>query len=272
MSIMNTTHRSVAGSGKQRPPIVAVTADVREADGYRWHAAPETYLKAVTIGLGGIPVIVPSLGDALDLDGLLARVDGVLLTGARSNVFPEFYGETPAPAAEPYDIARDSTTLPLIRAAIRRGVPLLAICRGFQELNVALGGTLVPEVHKLPGRNDHRSPDSTDQSERFAIRQDVAITSGGCLGRILGDGTIRVNSLHRQAVGRLADGLVIEAVAPDGTIEAVSVGEAPGFAVGVQWHPEFWVASDAPSARLFRAFGEAMQEHMRRAGELAAAE
>ncbi|MBN9016203.1 MAG: gamma-glutamyl-gamma-aminobutyrate hydrolase family protein [Rhizobiales bacterium] len=261
-----------AGAAGHRPPIVAVSADVRDADGYRWHAAPETYLKAVTIGLGGIPLIVPSLGDALDIDALLQRVDGVLLTGARSNVFPEFYGETPDPVAEPYDIARDQTTLPLIRAAIRHGVPLLAICRGFQELNVALGGTLVPEVHKVPGRVDHRSPESTDQSERFAIRQDVVVATGSCLGRILGDGVIRVNSLHRQAVLRLADGLSIEAVAPDGTIEAVSVTDAAGFAVGVQWHPEFWVATDAPSGRLFRAFGEAMRERMARVPGLAAAE
>lgn len=257
-----------------RPPLVAVSADVRDADGYRWHAAPETYLKAVTIGLGGIPVIVPSLADALDIDGLLERVDGVLLTGARSNVFPEFYGDAPNPAAEPFDIARDSTTLPLIRAAIRRGVPLLAICRGFQELNVALGGTLVHDVHLLPGRNDHRSVDSPVQSERFAIHQEVRVTAGGCLGRIVGEGEIRVNSLHRQAVARLAEGLIVEAVAPDGTIEAVSVADAPGFAVGVQWHPEFWVATDATSARLFRAFGDAMRKRMGESGAagLAAAE
>jgi len=252
-----------------RPPLVAVSADIRDADGYRWHAAPETYLKAVTIGLGGIPVIVPSLADALDVDALLARVDGLLLTGARSNVYPEHYGAEPDPVAEPYDRGRDATTLPLIRAALRHGVPLLAICRGFQELNVALGGTLVPEVHKVPGRVDHRSVESDDQNERFAIHQDVVITTGGCLGRIVGDGVIKVNSLHRQAVGTLADSLIVEAVAPDGTIEAVSVRDAPGFAVGVQWHPEFWVATDAPSGRLFRAFGEAMRERM--GGSVAAA-
>ncbi|MCX5514176.1 gamma-glutamyl-gamma-aminobutyrate hydrolase [Kaistia algarum] len=256
----------------QASPLVAVSADLREADGYRWHAAPDTYLKAVLIGLQGIPVIVPALGEALDIEGLLARVDGLLLTGSRSNVFPEFYGETPDAVAEPYDMARDSTTLPLIRAAIRRGIPLLAICRGFQELNVALGGSLVPEVHNVPGRNDHRSPVSDDQSERFAIRQEVLVTAGGCLGRIVGEGSIRVNSLHRQAVSRLADSLVVEAVAPDGTIEAVSVADAPGFAVGVQWHPEFWVASDAPSARLFRAFGDAMRQRMARSSDRAAAE
>jgi putative glutamine amidotransferase len=252
-------------------PLVAVSADVREQDGYRWHAAPETYLKAVTIGLGGIPVVVPSLGDALDIDRLLERVDGVLLTGARSNVYPEHYGDPDHPVAEPYDKARDSTTLPLIRAALRHGVPLLAICRGFQELNVALGGTLFPEIHAVPGRTDHRSVDSDIQDERFAIHQAVAIVPGGCLGRIVEADSIVVNSLHKQGVARLAEGLTVEAVAPDGTIEAVSVTNAPGFAVGVQWHPEYWVATDAPSGRLFRAFGDAMRARLARRSGLAAA-
>ncbi len=152
-------------------------------------------------------------------------------------------------------------------------MPLLAICRGFQELNVALGGTLISEVQELPGRHDHRAPVSDVQAERFAIRQDVVITTGGCLGRIVEAEAFQVNSLHRQAVGRLAEGLTVEAVAPDGTIEAVSVTGARGFAVGVQWHPEYWVATDAPSGRLFRAFGDAMRERIAaRAGLATAAE
>ncbi|BCP55056.1 gamma-glutamyl-gamma-aminobutyrate hydrolase [Kaistia sp. 32K] len=244
---------------KSFSPLVAVTADVRDADGYRWHAASETYVKAVLTGAGGIPVIVPSLGDALDIEALLARVDGVLVTGSRSNVHPALYGAAVDARTEPYDPARDSTTLPLIRAAIRNGVPLLAICRGQQELNVALGGTLASEIQDLPGRDDHRSPASEIQEERFAIRHPVEIVPGGCFARILDRDTIAVNSLHRQAIGQLAEGLDIEAVAADGTIEAVSVRDAPGFAVGVQWHPEYWVTTDAPSARLFRAFGEAMR-------------
>ncbi|MCX5496855.1 gamma-glutamyl-gamma-aminobutyrate hydrolase family protein [Kaistia dalseonensis] len=258
---------------KTRPfsPLVAVTADVKDLDGYRWHAASETYLNAVTVGLGGIPVVVPSLGDALDIERLLDRVDGVLLTGSRSNVHPELYGAEADRRSEPYDTARDATSLPLIRAALARGIPLLAICRGFQELNVALGGTLISEVQELPGRHDHRAPVSDIQTERFAIRQDVAIVTGGCLGRIVDADAIKVNSLHRQAVGTLAEGLTVEAVAPDGTIEAVSVTDAPGFAVGVQWHPEYWVATDAPSARLFRAFGEAMRARAASHAGLAAA-
>jgi len=257
---------------KSFSPLVAVAADVRDFEGYRWHAAPETYVKAALTGAGAIPVIVPSLGDAIDIEGLLERVDGVLITGSRSNVHPTLYGESADPRTEPYDPARDSTTLPLIRAALRHGVPLLAICRGQQELNVALGGTLISEVQDLPGRDDHRSPVSEVQAERFAIRHTVRIVADGCFARILERDEIDVNSLHRQAIGELAEGLVVEAVAADGTIEAVSVRDAPGFAVGVQWHPEYWVTTDAPSARLFRAFGEAMRARAASRGLLAAAE
>jgi putative glutamine amidotransferase len=243
-------------------PIVAIAADYKEIDGYRWHAAAETYLKAVIVGVGGIPLIVPALGEAIDLNALLARVDGVLLPGSRSNVHPSRYGELPTPDAEPYDPRRDATTLPLIRAAIERGVPVFAICRGMQELNVALGGTLIPEVHQLEGRHDHRAPVADDQDVRFAIRQDVAILPGGTLANVLGAGTIQVNSLHRQAVGRLAGRLAVEATARDGTIEAVRVVDAPGFAIGVQWHPEYWVDSDRPSSKLFAAFAEAIRARM----------
>jgi putative glutamine amidotransferase len=254
-------------------PIIAVAADVREIAGYRWHAAPETYLKAVVIGLGGIPLVVPSLPDQIDFDALLDRVDGVLMTGSRSNVHPSRYGEPATEKAEPYDEARDAVTLPLIRAAIERGVPLFAICRGFQELNVALGGTLIPEVHEQTGRSDHRAPVSEDQDVRFSIRQDVVVEPGTTLAGILGAGPVRVNSLHRQAIGKLGDRLTVEARAPDGTIEAVRVVGAPGFAIGVQWHPEYWVASDKPSAKLFAAFGEAVRGRMAtRPPQLAAAE
>lgn len=245
-------------------PLVAVAADVKPIDGYTWHAAAEAYLNAVVHGIGGIPLILPSLGEAIDLDALLARVDAVLLPGSRSNVHPSRYGEPASPQAEPHDPRRDAVTMPLVLAALRHGVPLLAICRGMQELNVALGGTLVAEVQEQPGRNDHRAPVSDDQNIRFAIRQEVNITPGGMLADILGAGTIRVNSLHRQAIGRLAEGLAIEATAPDGTVEAVRVRDAAGFALGVQWHPEYWVRTDPPSAKLFAAFGAAIRARMAR--------
>lgn len=247
-------------------PLVLVPADVRPADGYVWHAAPETYLSALITGSQAMPLVLPSLGEAMDWDALLDRVDGVLLTGSRSNVHPERYGRAAMPQAEPYDRRRDAATLPLIAATLRRGLPLFAICRGMQELNVALGGTLIAEIQEEPGRSDHRAPVSDDQATRFAIRQDVAISPGGVLAGILKAETIRVNSLHRQAIGRLADALVVEATAPDGTIEAVRVRDAAGFALGVQWHPEYWVRSDPPSAQLFAAFGEALRAYRAGAG------
>ncbi len=243
------------------PPLILVPADVRPGDGYVWHAAPETYLAALAHGFGAIPLILPSLDTAPDFDALLRRVDGVLLTGSRSNVHPSCYDAPATAKAEPYDPRRDAVTLPLIAASLRHGVPLFAICRGMQELNVALGGTLIAEVQEEPGRNDHRAPASDDAGVRFAIRHEVTIAPGGLLAGILKTDTIRVNSVHRQAIGRLAEGLAVDATAPDGTIEAVRVRDATDFALAVQWHPEYWVKSDPPSQKLFAAFGEAVRRH-----------
>ncbi len=211
-----------------------------------------------------LPLIVPSFGDRLDLEALLDTVSGVLVTGSKSNVHPSFYGGEATEANGPYDLARDATTLPLIRKAIERGVPLLAICRGIQELNVALGGSLATEIQDEDGRMDHRAPASDDQAERFAIRHAVTIKPSKCLASIFDGSEIRVNSVHRQAIGRLAPRLEIEAVAEDGTVEAVSVAGSAGFAVGVQWHPEYWAKTDDASARLFRAFGEAARTYAAR--------
>lgn len=247
-----------------RQPLVAISTDVRQFENYTWHAAPQQYLEAALSVAGVLPVLVPSFGERLDLDALLASVDGVMVTGSKSNVHPSLYGGDASEANGPYDEARDSTTLPLIRKAIAHGVPLLAICRGIQELNVALGGTLAAEIQDRPGAMDHRAPVSDDQDERFAIRQPVSIRPGSCLAGIFGAGEIMINSVHRQAVDRLGDRLQVEAVAPDGTIEAVSVVDAPAFAVGVQWHPEYWASTDDASARIFRAFGDAAREHAQR--------
>jgi putative glutamine amidotransferase len=248
-------------SHHQPIPLVAVAADVKDIDGYRWHAAADQYLRALVDGAGVLPLILPSL-DNLDFEALLERVDGVLFPGSRSNVNPTHYGEIETEAAKPYDPARDKVTLPLIREALAKGVPLFAVCRGMQELNVAAGGSLVSEVQELPGRMDHRAPVSDDQKVRFAIRQEVDVKPGGLLARILGTGMHQVNSLHRQAVGRLGENLNVEALAPDGTIEAVSVRNAPAFALGVQWHPEYWVTTDVPSRALFAAFGDAVRKRM----------
>lgn len=256
-----------------RQPLVAVSTDVKAFENYTWHAAPQQYLEAA-LGVAGVfPVLVPSFGKRLDLDSLLDSVDGVMFTGSKSNVHPSLYGGDASEANGPYDTARDSTTLPLIRRAIERGVPLLAICRGIQELNVALGGTLATEIQERDGSLDHRAPVSDDQDERFAIRQSVTIKPGSCLAGVFGAGDIQVNSVHRQAVDRLGGRLQVEAVAEDGTVEAVSVKDARGFAVGVQWHPEYWAKSDDASARIFRAFGDATRSYaLARSGVRTAAE
>lgn len=244
-----------------RQPLVAVSTDVKQFENYAWHAAPQQYLEAAIAGAGLFPVLVPSFGERLDLEHLLASVDGVIVTGSKSNVHPSLYGEEATEANGPYDPDRDATTLPLIRMAIERGVPLLAICRGIQEMNVALGGTLVTEIQEREGSLDHRAPVSDSQDERFAIRQAVAIKPGSCLADVFGAGEIMVNSVHRQAVDRLGSRLQVEATAEDGTVEAVSVRDSAAFAVGVQWHPEYWVHTDSASARIFRAFGDAVRQH-----------
>ncbi len=242
-------------------PLVAIAADTRFHDGYTWHGTPMTYLEAA-IGIAEVtPLLVPAFGERLDLDLILDAVDGLMATGSKTNVHPSLYGAAPTVAHEPYDEARDATSIPLMRRAIERGIPVLAICRGFQELNVALGGTIATEIQELAGKMDHRAAVSDNQAERFKIHQNVHVREGSCLASIIGAGDVKVNSLHRQAVEKLAANLAVEATAPDGTIEAVSVTSAKGFAVGVQWHPEYWAHSDAPSQRLLAAFGTAARDH-----------
>ena len=242
-------------------PLVAVPADCSNFDGYVWHGAPQQYLEAASEVAGLAPLIVPSLGKQSDLDSILAVVDGVLISGAKSNVEPSRYGEKPTPDYEPFDVARDETSFFLIRAAIERGLPMLAICRGIQELNVALGGTLSPALQKIPGRLDHRAANTGNNDLKFAIRHPVYVHDNTCLYRILGAGEIMVNSVHQQGIKTLAPRLLAEAVAPDGTIEAVSVKDVTTFALGVQWHPEYWATSDEPSRKIFKAFGKAVLQH-----------
>lgn len=244
-------------------PVILVPTDVREIDLYRWHMTPESYLTALDGVAKCMPVLLPSRGDKADIDAVLDRVDGVLLTGSRSNVHPDHYGETASAAHEPYDPDRDATTLNLITQALARQKPLLAICRGHQELNVALGGTLATEIQTLEGRRDHRAAQADDNDIRFAIDHEIHIEPGSVIHAILGAETVAVNSLHRQAIHRLADGLTVEATADDGTIEAIRVTNTPAFALGVQWHPEYWAGTDGPSTRIFEAFGKIVRASMR---------
>jgi putative glutamine amidotransferase len=225
------------------------------------HAASDTYVQVADEVIGAVPVLIPANGRDADLSTLVARLDGIVLTGSRSNVQPCLYGGPCHAEGTPEDPARDGVTLPLICAAIKAGVPLLAVCRGFQELNVALGGTLHQRLQDLPGRLDHSTPILPNARVRHGKAHPVRVLPGTWLRRVAGVDEIAVNSLHNQGVDKLAPGLEVEALASDGTVEAVRVAGARGFAIGVQWHPEYDYAADEVSRAIFAAFGEAVRAH-----------
>ena len=232
------------------------------------HAASDFCVRAVSQICGAVPVLLPALGELADTASLLSRLDGILLTGSRSNVAPGRYGARRAEDECAEDPARDATTLPLIRAAIEHHIPILAICRGLQEMNVALGGTLHQCLRALPGRLNHAAALPEDAIGRVARAHMVTLTPGGYLHHLARMPEVPVNSLHQQGIDRVAPGLVVEAVAPDGTIEAVRSANG-GFALGVQWHPEFDAASNPVSGAIFAMFGDALRE-VRGGGRLAA--
>jgi putative glutamine amidotransferase len=257
------------------PPLIGITAcAVNEPAGQsadRSHRVGEKYITAIADVSKGMPMLIPALPAALDLPALLAMLDGLLLTGSPSNVEPHHYDGHPSVAGTAHDPLRDAITLPLIRMAAAEGVPMLGLCRGHQELNVALGGTLHQRVHELPGRFDHRAPKADDWELKYVAAHPVALTVGGLLWELAGRrDEMPVNSLHAQAIDRVAPGLTVEAVAPDGTIEAVSLPSAKAFTVGVQFHPEFRAAENAFATALFTAFGGACRQRaaLRRAGAL----
>ena len=227
----------------------------------RFHGVQDKYVDAVLSATSAVPVLIPASGDRLHLDPLLDRLDGILVTGSPSNVDPGHYGGAAPRADNLADLERDATTLPLLRRAVELGVPVLAICRGIQELNVAFGGSLHQHVHELPGRCDHRSDKTKPFEERYGLAHSVSLGEGGWLRRLLGGvGRVEVNSLHGQGIDRLASGLTVEAVAPDGTIEAVTMPGAAAFVLGVQWHPEWGAAENPVSKAVFGAFARAMTE------------
>ncbi len=243
-----------------RKPVIAVPADRRLSGDYFFHMAGEKYLSAVAEGADAIPLIVPAMLSASDLQSLLGAVDGVLLSGSPSNVEPSHYG---GPASEPgtlHDPARDATTLPLIPQAVAQGVPLLAICRGFQEMNVAYGGTLWQRIHEVDGHLDHREDATSTLEDQYAPAHTVTFEPLGLLRRLAGQDEIQVNSLHWQGVRDLGSGLTVEARAPDGIIEAFRDTRADRFAVGIQWHPEWEFARNAFSRALFAEFGAASRQ------------
>jgi putative glutamine amidotransferase len=234
------------------------------------HAASDFCVRAICDVVDAVPVLLPAVGNDRDAACLLARLDGILLTGSRTHIEPRYYGGAAHGDDMPEDPARDATTLPLIRAAIARGTPIFAICRGMQEMNVALGGTLFQHLPALPGRLNHVAAKPEDAAGRVAPAHTVELTIGGMLHRLTQTRSIQVNSLHQQGIDRVGDGLAVEAVAPDGTIEAVRVVGSPGFSLGVQWHPEFDAVTNPVSMALFRAFGDALRQGHE--GELLAAD
>ena len=246
-------------------PIVLVPACNRMLGEHPFHVAGKKYIDAVRLA-GCQPLIVPTaLVD--ELDALLDIADGVLLTGSASNVHPRHFAEDVHDASLPLDADRDAWTLPLIPRALERGIPLFAICRGFQEANVALGGSLHQAVQEVADRHDHRAPKDSAAALQYGLAHDVHVQPGGVLAGLLDEPVIRVNSVHGQGVNRLAKGLRIEALAPDGLVEAFSVAEARGFNLGVQWHPEWQASTNPVSTRLFKAFGSACTAYRRHRGD-----
>ncbi len=245
----------------RRVPLIGVCACTRQIGHHVFHIAGDKYLRAAAIA--GTPLVIPALGSLIDSQALLDSLDGLLLTGSPSNVEPHRYQGPASEAGTLHDPARDALTLPLIRAAVTAGVPLLGICRGFQEMNVAYGGSLYQKVHETGRHADHRESPDDPVEIQYGLRHPVRVQPGGWLQRCGLPVEIQVNSVHGQGVERLGEGLRIEALAPDGLIEAFSVEGARRFAVGVQWHPEWQVHDHPHYLALFEAFAEACAERAR---------
>ena len=239
-------------------PVIGIVGNHYLIDGeYPAHTGGRMNSAAVAEVCEALPLIVPPDPNLVDLADLVAACDGFLFTGGRPNVHPEEYGEAETEAHGTFDRLRDALALPLIRHCVASGQPMLALCRGFQEMNVAMGGSLYPEIRDLPGRMNHRMPPDGTIEEKFALRHDVTFTEGGVFHRLMGHNVVRTNTLHGQGIKEKAERIVIDGVADDGTPEAIYVEGAPGFALGVQWHPEYNAASDPVSRPLFEGLGQA---------------
>lgn len=244
---------------RKRPVVGVIGNSALLNESYEVHAGGTMNSAAVAEVAEAIPLLIPADPRYVGVEDLLACCDGFLLTGGRPNVHPEEYGEPETPAHGTFDRGRDAITLPLIRACVERGQPFLGVCRGFQEVNVAMGGSLYPEIRDLPGRMNHRMPPEGTIDEKFALRHLVRFTEGGPFHRLLGATEVMTNTLHGQGIKRPGARVVIDGTAPDGTPEAIYVKDAPGFTLSVQWHPEYNAAGDPVSRPLFAAFGEALR-------------
>ena len=258
------------GNQAMRRPVVGVIGNsYRIENRFATQMVGERNLRAVAEVSGALPLMFAGCPEITDIGALLDTVDGVVLTGARANVHPTRFRTEPHERHEPYDISRDDVALTLSEVCVARGIPLFGICRGFQEMNVAFGGSLHPEIRELPGRMNHRMPRlengeiHPDPTVVFADRHDVALTPGGAFAKLLGCETIRVNSLHGQGILEPGERVVIEGIAEDGTIEAIRIADAPGFALGVQWHAEYDPQRNPINRALFQAFGKALTARKR---------
>ena len=246
-------------------PRVGLPTDHKQIGAHPFLAVGEKYVRAVVDGAGCLPLLVPTLDPVLPLRQVLEGLDGLLLTGAVSNIEPHHYSDESSYEGNLLDPRRDATNLPLIPLAIEMGVPVLAICRGFQEVNVAFGGSLYQKVHEQPGFMDHRENKDDPLDVQYGPAHDVALVPGGMLAGLVGGTQATVNSLHGQGVRRLGDGLVVEALAPDGLIEAFR-HDGPAFMLAVQWHPEWKVADNPCYLSIFRAFGDACRARAQQRG------
>ncbi len=250
--------------GSNSRAVVGVPADRRQIGHHPFHMAGEKYLRALINAADTLPLLVPALADDFDIDAALAHLDGILFTGSPSDIEPHHYDGDPSTPDTLHDAHRDKLTLPLAQRALETGVPVLAVCRGFQELNVALGGSLHQKVHEVAGYHMHKENPDDDIEVQYGPSHEVNLVEGGLLHAFVEASTAMVNSLHGQGVARLADGVTIEAVADDGLIEAFRVDDAPGFNLAVQWHPEWQVTESELSLAIFKAFGDACRRRARK--------
>lgn len=246
-----------------RMPLVGLPTDRKTIGPHPFLAVGEKYVRAVVDGAECLPVLLPGLQPPVGLRQMLEGLDGLLLTGSVSNIEPHHYSDEPSWEGNLHDPARDANTLALIPMAIELGLPILAICRGFQEINVAFGGRLHQKVHALPGMLDHRENTDDPLDVQYAPAHEIALAPGGLLAGIAGTETARVNSLHGQGIARLGDGLLVEATAPDGLVEAFR-RDGDAFLLAVQWHPEWRVTENAFYHGIFRAFGDACRQRAAR--------
>ena len=242
--------------------LIGVPADMKQIGAHAWHCAGDKYLSAITDAMQALPVMIPAMADRIELSEVLDNLDGLLLTGAYSNIEPHHYGASPI-EGDDNDPRRDALTLSLLKLAVERRMPVLGICRGFQEANVVFGGSLHQKVHEVPGLNDHREDKDASIDVQYGPSHLVTLQPGGMLASAWPDKEVMVNSVHGQGINRLADGLTIEALAPDGLVEAISTVNDPasGFLLAVQWHPEWQVMGNAFYQTIFSLFAEACEQY-----------